>query len=342
MLPSPAPRLPEPYGPAANGSLLFSQGGDIYTANPDGGNPTAIIKGSDLDQYPSYSHDGTKIMFGRGPDDDLALMIANADGSDVHQVISAAVWADFMPSDQQIVVSRTVDGHTVISLVDVDGKNLHDLDIGALDPMYWVEPRPTDGQELIFLAHPTADSTDRAFYGIGVDGANLRQIGDIRTGESQVDPLQISLQEPVLSSDGTTMAYWSWEAKPGKSPDSYVHVRDLTTGDDQLLDLYPFYDAGYGPHFSPDGSQLLYEAHSASEPGNDQLVIAPVDGSQPAHPIGPSYYYQARQGFDFSPDGAKVFLSTTSGTSIIDIASDTTTKTTAIIPNIPGWQRLAP
>ncbi len=79
--------------------------------------------------------------------------------ADVHQVVSAAVWADFMPSDEQIVASRTVDGHTVISLVDVDGKNLHDLDIGALDPMYWVEPRPRDGQELIFLAHPTADST---------------------------------------------------------------------------------------------------------------------------------------------------------------------------------------
>ena len=142
------------------------------------------------------------------------------------------------------------------------------------------------------------------------DGTGLRQVGDIRTGESQTAPLQISLQDPVLSPDGKTLAYWSWESKAGGSPDSYVHIRDLTTGQDQLLDLYPFHDSGYGPHFSPDGTLLLYESHSATSPGNDQLVIAPVDGSQPARPIGPSYYYQSRQGFDFSPDGTKVFLNT--------------------------------
>jgi len=120
-------------------------------------------------------------------------------------------------------------------------------------------------------------------------------------------------------------------------------VRDLDTGQDRLLDLYPLADSGYGPHVSPDGRSLVFESHSATTPGDVQLVIAPADGSQSATPIGPSYHKEDRA-FDFSPDGTKVFLTVSSppGTTIIDLATGDFALTKQAIPSVPSWQRLAP
>ena len=118
--------------------LLYERNNDIYTADASGGNETAIVHGPTTDRDPWFSHDGTKIAFGRGPDNDISLMVANTDGTDVHQVMSAGQWADFTPSDTQLVATRTVDGHMLISIVDVDGTGLRDLDLGTVEPTGWV------------------------------------------------------------------------------------------------------------------------------------------------------------------------------------------------------------
>ena len=44
--------LPAPFGPAANGSLLFAQDGDIYTADPETGQSKAIVTGPETDIAP--------------------------------------------------------------------------------------------------------------------------------------------------------------------------------------------------------------------------------------------------------------------------------------------------
>jgi Tol biopolymer transport system component len=344
MLPT---RVLDPYGPARNGSMAYQVDGDIYLADTSGDDPTAIITGPANDGYAGFSHDGTRIFFARqDADGTLNLMVALGDGSDVRALKTAWTgdYVDISPDDSQLAMDGTPDGHPGISIVATDGSgSIRTLDTGAIEPVHLVLWRPPDGQELIFLGHPAHGSTDLGMYGIQADGTNLRQIGDIKTGESQTAPLQISLQDPVLSPDGTTIAYWSWEAKDGGSPDAYVHVRGLVTGQDRRLALDPVSDPGASyPHFSPDGSMLLFDGHSHSTPGLNQLIIAPVDGSQPGRAIGPSYYYGSRQGFDFSPDGTKVYLTTTAGTSIIDVAGDATVETPASILTVPSWQRLAP
>ena len=45
MLPSPARNVPAPFGPAANGSLIYEKAGDIWVADADGSNAKAIITG---------------------------------------------------------------------------------------------------------------------------------------------------------------------------------------------------------------------------------------------------------------------------------------------------------
>ena len=53
----------DPFGPAANGRIAFVSEGDIYTANPDGTDPVAVITGADIDGRPVWSHVGSKVAF---------------------------------------------------------------------------------------------------------------------------------------------------------------------------------------------------------------------------------------------------------------------------------------
>ena len=52
--------------PAANGRIAFVSEGDIYTANPDGTDPVAVITGADIDGRPVWSHVGSKVAFLHG------------------------------------------------------------------------------------------------------------------------------------------------------------------------------------------------------------------------------------------------------------------------------------
>jgi hypothetical protein len=333
-------RVPDAYGPARNGSMAYEVDGDIYLADATGDHGRPIINGPTTDRSPGFSHDGTRLLFGRGEDADLAAMVANADGSAVTQLFTGPVWAEFMPSDTQMVTTRTVDGRLVMSIVDLDGVGtIRDLDLGGIGPQGWVMPRPPDGEELIFTGRPHPGNTDLGIYAIKPDGTGLRAIGSISTSES--DPTapgatRISFQDPALSPDGSTIAYWNWDTVAGHA---YTHLRDLDTGEDRLLPRDATSDAEVVARFSPDSSVLLFERQSPS-----QLFVAPVDASRPPVPMGPTFDYSEPHAFDFSPDGTKVILTLGSPgvTSIMDVTSGESQQTTQPMPNFPGWQRLAP
>ena len=179
---------------------------------------------------------------------------------------------------------------------------------------YWQMPRPPDGQEIIFTAKTTPDGPEKGLYAIKPDGTGLRTIGAVSTTESYGAASgadRISFQDPALSPDGTTIAYWSWEPKDANA----------TSSDDIPASPGPDHWRGAAApvrprattrgcclHFSPDGTMVVYEGGPPGS-GNSQLVYAPVDGSQPSRSIGPEFYYQNRTGFDFSPDGNQVILS---------------------------------
>ena len=84
----PGPPLPDPYGPARNGALVYGIRGDIYLADADGANSQPIITGDTIDSYPWFSHDGRTIAFGRGPDGDLSLMVSDEAGRQPHRAAS--------------------------------------------------------------------------------------------------------------------------------------------------------------------------------------------------------------------------------------------------------------
>jgi Tol biopolymer transport system component len=331
----------KPYGPARTGPLLYSAGADIYLADPDGSDPRPIITGNAFDQVPWFSPDGTKIAFGRGSEITRALMVADADGSNVTRLLGPGFWmAEFLPGSDQMVVLKPVDadGQLEMSIIDVaDGATVRTFDVGPEIVDWGFMPRPPDGREIIFVGRQEDGSDELALYGIGVDGTGLRSIGAPAPGHDE----EWSFLDPSISPDGSTILYWNNKPTGAASPvaDQQLHMRDLETGEELPV---PFDRDGFHPQFSPDGSMVLYVGWWDDGSG-DQLFIVPVDGSQPRRPIGPKFMDENGQDFGFSPDGTMVFLDRTGETTLIDVASGATTELTGGGgPEASGWQRLAP
>ena len=351
-----ADNAPPPFGPAKNGNIAFARDGDVYLADADGGNERAIVSGPAMDVSPWFSHDGRTIAFARetGPDS-AALMVAEADGSNAREVLGSMEWAEFTPSDSEMVASRMVDGQLVMSVIDLDTGATRDLDLQGIEPFWWAYSRPPDGDEIIFVGYPSPGEPATGIYAINMDGTGLRAVGEISTDESPrtaMSPRRWSFQDPSLSPDGRTIAFWNFEPAEGTDEVGgyvrslpYLHLRDLATGEELPVPFDAGDGTGYMPRFLPDGTGILFQGNVTPEGGapSIQLFHGQLDGSQAAVPIGPSFRYPNELSWNVSPDGTQVLLTvqTPSQTSIIDVASGESTGI-GDLGDAWDWQRLAP
>ena len=52
-----------PFGPAANGEIIYTNRGDLFAGDPASGETRLLLGGPAVDSGPSYSPDGTSIAF---------------------------------------------------------------------------------------------------------------------------------------------------------------------------------------------------------------------------------------------------------------------------------------
>jgi len=106
------PRLPAPFGPARNGAIVFSSGGDIATGSL-GAPAEFIVRGPEVDFEPFYSPNGTRIafyrQFGKTPGAATDITVMNPDGTGLTRITATPLleipWsASWTPDGNRIVV----------------------------------------------------------------------------------------------------------------------------------------------------------------------------------------------------------------------------------------------
>jgi len=154
-----------------------------------------------------------------------------------------------------------------------------------------------DGSLLAFVG--TDEEEDQIFIG-GIDGTGIRQVTHEPNGA----------WSPAWSPDGTRIAYEGFDSGHVLG----LYVLDVVSGEStQISGANPAYvragDRGPGPaqpaepHFTPDGSSLVYTDGSEGHP---VIRTVPVVGGTSTLLIGPREHLRDAENGSLSPDGSLV------------------------------------
>jgi Tol biopolymer transport system component len=336
-------RLPPPFGPAANGSLVYSLDGDIYARSGVDGVERLLIGGTSVDFGATFSRDGTKLLFLRliesgttaAPRDRIALFSADPDGTNVRDLTGGLFlsWWDASPDDRQIVIQADNGIVPSLYIVDVGGTGApRRIDVGVAMQMEMPSWMP-DGREIVFRGITAGDKAlQSAIFAVRPDGSGLHPLTAL-DGDIAMD-----YQVPRLSPDGTLLAYTEQKTT------SRFHIRNLSTGLDRRLEFSPTRSDQAWPSFSPDGTQILFTQWTRD---GAQLMLAPVDGSAAPVPVGlrsPLVNGDPDLSGGFSPDGSLIlaFSSQSRQMRVIDAhRGGEGTVMPWTVSDFPGWQRVA-
>jgi hypothetical protein len=332
--------VPAPFGPAKNGMLAFSVSGHIETLDSIDGTPRAVISGATDDFGPSFTRDGTQLVFGRGSCETggSTLMVANADGSNARPIVQLAECPssmDVSPDGSVVAFAGIYGGERGIYLLRTDGTDTpHRLKVAASN-VGWPMWRPPDAHQLLYFDW---DDDELRLHGILPDGSGDQPIADLGLLQSST----LDQLDPSLTADGRSLVYAANDGDLFRN-----HLVDLQTGVDRSLSLGPAGNHELHGQLSPDGTKLLFHDADPSVSGIQEM-LAPLDGSAPAVPIGPLVSLvdgSANLSQEFSPDGRSIVL--ISGNDNVLRIVDASTGGIGRTPNwgtadLPGWQRLAP
>ena len=194
LVPTTTPLAAPLFGRAGNGAIAFEKDGDIYVADRPGGDPRPLVAGPEFDSGPMFLPDGTRLAFRRVIDGEPFLMVADADGTNVVQVMPEPVdlWS-FAPDGRSVVGVTWIDGEPRVIVRPLDpaaASTVLDIDLpfGGQELWEWGGPRfrPTNPQEILVKAQPEPDGP-RGIYVHDLASGETRTIV-VRAGCTDKDP----------------------------------------------------------------------------------------------------------------------------------------------------------
>jgi Tol biopolymer transport system component len=260
-----------PSGPAP-GSIVFSgrpaddpeaQGWQLLVMNPDGSGLRRLTR-TDGDVAPSWSPDGTKVVFARATyiedcsfDPACAqIWIVEADGTDERRLTPASARSeapDWSPDGDRIVfqqwnVPYDYSGQIDIYAMNVDGSDIRQLTDGpgANEDPAW----SPDGERIVFSRYVDGEYE---IWVMNAEGSEQRRL----------TPRGVSAHSPAWSPDGEKIAV---TRQSGDDCDAIVVMNEDGTEERTLL---PPGEGGGGPAWSPDGSQIAF-IHCYENLGEDE------------------------------------------------------------------------
>ncbi len=270
--------LPDPFGPAANGLVVYSKGGDILVRDTIDGATRPLIATAATELAESLSPRGTHISIVRPVGESLDFYTATIDGkNEVHLggPYLSVDGIDWSPDESSIVVAHEVDGLPSISILQTDGSGARTLDLGM--PVNRPAWRPPDGKQLSFRGQVDGNW---ALFLANADGTGVVQVPVTR--DLMEAPYEVL--GPAWSPTGDRIAFHRLIPTPGNGNGNgfRIHVAEVDgVGGVTAQQTFEFNDASdeeMDVQWLPDGQQIVFTRH---DQGTDHVSIArPVPGAR--------------------------------------------------------------
>jgi Tol biopolymer transport system component len=337
--------LPPPFGVAGNGTIAYSQDGDIYTVDPVSGVAKVIVSGPEVDVTPMFARDGTKIAFLRRSAilTTFDVVVADRDGSNPR-----VLTRDPIPADT--VIEWSADSTAILMTTTTSDVVRYQIDAGSepavvVDAARWLtgELRPPAGEQLLYEPDSTPDVDLWIMDADGTDAHLLYR---------PVAQVQAELDQVRWSPDGALIGFTC--APPGWPDRRNICVMEADGSNMRLL-------SNEGPDvtetdfvWSPDSTHIAFNRWHLEPDGSWKIL--PIGVASLTDPdvrdLGPT---PASEGslFDWSPDGttilslpARFFRSVDPSAAparpiVIDVDSNTWHDSAWEVASNVSWQRIA-
>jgi len=241
---------------------------EIYSIHADGTNETRLTENDAEDRFPSWSPDGSEILFQSDRNGESFIYQMNADGSDVRKIpnTQGGNYAKWSRDGSKIAFFADVDGNTEVILINPDGSDWQNLSShpSTDETPSWTE----DGTIIAFQTNrggeaPAGDTKGRRNFGtymMNPDGSNQTEITGFETND----------ENPSISPDGKQVVYQSY-IEDGLA---IVVVNKDGTNKRVLTDAVP---PNGSPSWSGDGKKIAFDS---MRDGNFEIFIMNTDGSE--------------------------------------------------------------
>ena len=213
---------------------------EIYVMDADGGNQQNLSNHPSNDRSPSWSPDGTRIVFSSGRDNDrnhnIEIYMMDNDGSNLQRLtnnLTEDEYPSWTPDGERIVFSARREGHVEnkfgityeIYVMDADGGNEQRLTDNRNND--WSPVWSPNGTRIAFMSDRKGDVVSFDIYVMDADGGNQQRLTNNRGWDSS----------PSWSPNGERIAFTS-----EREGNYDIYVMDADGGNERNLTNNPHSD----------------------------------------------------------------------------------------------------